>query len=279
MAPIIDCHIHMYPPEVFANPIAWGVARGEPWWTESVAPAKRATIQGWADIPRLIADMDRAGIERSVMLGWYWEQQSTCNEQNGWFIEWVRERRDRLSAFAAVQPAAGQEALDALQRALDVGLCGIGEILPQAQGSTIRRAMFVDESLDALLNSPEGNEEWEQRIAALRADLEVFVEARTIDPKYLFRLYPARDGIWEIRSVRPAPSIRVLGLFAWKDVFIATNGALREQLGEWQSREWITVKRAAGATWRRLFPTYDPKIASSVQLLVTGALDGKYFKA
>ena len=134
MAPIIDCHIHMYPLEVFANPIAWGVARGEPWWTESVAPAKRATIQGWADIPRLIADMDRAGIERCVMLGWYWEQQSTCNEQNGWFIEWVRERPDRLSAFAAVQPAAGQEALDALQRALDVGLCGIGEILPQAQG-------------------------------------------------------------------------------------------------------------------------------------------------
>jgi uncharacterized protein len=134
MASIIDCHIHMYPPEVFANPIAWGVARGEPWWTESVAPAKRATIQGWADIPRLIADMDRAGIERCVMLGWYWEQQSTCNEQNGWFIEWVRERPDRLSAFAAVQPAAGQEALDALQRTLDVGLCGVGEILPQAQG-------------------------------------------------------------------------------------------------------------------------------------------------
>jgi predicted TIM-barrel fold metal-dependent hydrolase len=134
MASIIDCHIHMYPPEVFANPIAWGRARREMWWTESVAPAKRATIQGWADIPRLLTDMDRAGIERCVMLGWYWENQSTCDEQNGWFIDWVREHPDRLSAFATVQPRAGQLAIDALQRALDSGLCGIGEILPQAQG-------------------------------------------------------------------------------------------------------------------------------------------------
>jgi predicted TIM-barrel fold metal-dependent hydrolase len=134
MAPIIDCHIHMYPPEVFANPIAWGVARREPWWTESVAPAKRATIQGWADVPRLLADMDRAGIERCVMLGWYWEHQSTCDEQNTWSINWVREHPDRLSAFAAVQPTAGQQAINALQRALDSGLSGIGEIFPKAQG-------------------------------------------------------------------------------------------------------------------------------------------------
>jgi hypothetical protein len=151
-------------------------------------------------------------------------------------------------------------------------------VLPQARGSTIRRALFVSEPLHAALQSAPGDQEWERRIAELRADLEVFVEARTVDPKYLFRLYPGRDGIWEIRSVRDNPSIRVLGLFAWKDVFIATNHALREDLGGWQSREWKKVKRTARAVWRQLFPTYDPKVATSVRLLVTGALDGKYFK-
>jgi hypothetical protein len=152
-------------------------------------------------------------------------------------------------------------------------------ILPRSRGSTIRRALFVSEALNGVLESPEGDEEWERRVAELRADLEVFVEARTIDPKYLFRLYPARDGIWEIRSVREQPSIRVLGLFAWKDVFIATNHALREELDGWNSREWKTVKRTACAEWRKLFPSYEPKVVSSVQLVVTGALDGKYFKA
>jgi hypothetical protein len=152
-------------------------------------------------------------------------------------------------------------------------------VIPQARGSTIRRALFVSEDLNKVLESPTGNQDWERRIAELRADLEVFVEARTIDPKYLFRLYPARDAVWEIRSIRDNPSIRILGLFAWKDIFIATNHAFREDLGGWESREWKTVKREARACWRQFFPTYDPKVTSSVQLVVTGALNGRYFKA
>ena len=75
-------------------------------------------------------------------------------------------------------------------------------IIPTARGTTIRRALFVSEELNAILTSPEGSQEWEQRVAELRADLEVFVSARTIDPKYLFLLYPSRDAVWEIRSVR-----------------------------------------------------------------------------
>jgi hypothetical protein len=151
-------------------------------------------------------------------------------------------------------------------------------ILPTARGITIRRALFVSEELNAVLTSPEGSQEWEQRVAELRADLEVFVGARTIDPKYLFLLYPSRDAVWEIRSVRGSPSIRVLGLFAGTDVLIATNHALRETLGGWESREWKIVKRSARASWRRLFSSYDPVIETDVKRLVTGALDGRYFK-
>jgi hypothetical protein len=151
-------------------------------------------------------------------------------------------------------------------------------VIPKARGATVRRALFVSEELNAILNSPEGSQEWEQRVAELRADLEVFVTARTIDPKYLFLLYPSRDAVWEIRSVRDSPSIRVLGLFAGTDVFIATNHALRETLGGWESREWKIVKRTARASWRRLFNSYDPVVDTDVKRLVTGALDGRYFK-
>jgi hypothetical protein len=151
-------------------------------------------------------------------------------------------------------------------------------VLPQARGATIRRALFVSERLNAVLTSPQGDPEWERRVAELQADLETFVEARTIDPKYLFLLYPARDAVWEIRSTREEPSIRVLGLFAWRDVFIATNHALREELQGWDSREWKIVKRTARAEWRRLFNPYDPRGGTDAKKLVTGALDGKYFK-
>ena len=140
-------------------------------------------------------------------------------------------------------------------------------ILPKTRGDTIRRALLVNERLHALLSIPEGDPAWDKRLAELRADLEVFVTARKIDPKYLFLLYPLHDAVWEIRSVRDEPSIRVLGLFAWKDVFIATNHALREELGGWQSREWKAVKRTARAEWRKLFPSYDPQIGADVKAL------------
>lgn len=151
-------------------------------------------------------------------------------------------------------------------------------LLPKAPGAVAKRALLLTEGLWEILNSTQGDDEWEQRVAELRADLEVFAEGLPIDPKYLFLLYPAANCVWEIRSVRSAPSIRVLGFFAKRDVFIATNYARREELGGWQSRDWKRVKRDAQAKWRWLFKTYPPLGGTSIKRLVTGAIDGKYFK-
>lgn len=151
-------------------------------------------------------------------------------------------------------------------------------LLPKARRSAPRRLMFVSEGLWGLLNSPEGDAEWEERIANLRAELERFVEGRSIDPKYLFLLHPARDCVWEIRCTKHDPSVRVMGFFAAKDVFIATNFCLREDLGGWQSREWRAAKRQAGAEWRRVLHPYSPMPQTRIRTLVTGALDGKYFR-
>jgi predicted TIM-barrel fold metal-dependent hydrolase len=131
---IVDAHVHVYPAQVAADPAAWGRARGETGWADCVAPEGRRSIQGWADPDALIADMDEAGVDACVMLGWYWERQETCDLQNGWYSEWIRRHPGRLMGFAAVQPAAGPRSIDGLKRALDSGLCGVGESLPQAQG-------------------------------------------------------------------------------------------------------------------------------------------------
>jgi hypothetical protein len=138
--------------------------------------------------------------------------------------------------------------------------------------------MFLSSELWELLNAPYEDEEMEDRIGDLQADLEFFVESPSIDPKYLFLLYPARDAVWEIRSIRPTPSIRVLGLFAARDVFIATNHAMRDDLGGWQSREWKQVKRTAVRCWAQLFHPYKPLAGTDASKLVTGAIDGRYFK-
>ena len=138
--------------------------------------------------------------------------------------------------------------------------------------------MFVSEHIWAVLTAEHADEDMEERLGVLQADLEVFADGLPIDPKYLFLLYPSGEGVWEIRSVRQAPSIRVMGCFAKKDVFIATNMALREHLGGWQSREWKDVKRLARTRWTQMFHTYQPIISTDINDLVSGAMDGKYFK-
>lgn len=131
---IIDAHIHAYPADVFSAARAWGLARGETWWADAVAPTDRPSIQGWADVDTLLHDMDAAGVERAVMLGWYWQNQDTCGEQNTWMAEWCRGHSDRLMAFAAVNPAAGERAVAETRRWLDQGFVGIGELLDGVQG-------------------------------------------------------------------------------------------------------------------------------------------------
>lgn len=151
-------------------------------------------------------------------------------------------------------------------------------VIPRAPGSAPRRALLVHDRLWSFLQSAEGDLQWEQRVAELQADLEVFADGTTLGPKYLRLLYPSRDAVWEIRSTGSDPSIRVLGFFAERDAFIATNMALREDLGGWQSREWKQVKRNAGACWRHLFSTYQPMKGTDIHTFVSGALNGQYFK-
>lgn len=152
-------------------------------------------------------------------------------------------------------------------------------LTPKAAGATIRRALFVEEWLWRDLNSPEGeDQEWEERIGKLQADLEIFVVEETITPKYLFLLYPAADAVWEIRSAADQPSLRVLGLFPLKDAFVSTNFARREALEGWQSRGWKIVKRMARAMWRKLFPTYAPVTTIDVNEVCSGATDEIFYK-
>jgi uncharacterized protein len=141
----IDCHVHAYATAVSQDPRAWAESRGEFWWADCVAPKDRTSIQGWADADEMVRDMDAAGIDVAIMLGWYWQRQSTCNEQNGWMDDWQKQHPDRLRAFAAVNASDGGDAVESTRRWLNEGFLGIGELLDSVQGYR-----YTDESFHEL---------------------------------------------------------------------------------------------------------------------------------
>jgi predicted TIM-barrel fold metal-dependent hydrolase len=123
----IDSHVHYTPPSMKENLEAY--AEKEPYWGLLVKPDPiNHTQQGWATPEQMIADMDRAGLDKIVLLGEAQTRHENCVERNDIGLELVKRWPDRIIAFAVVQPLAGQKAIDELKRCIDGGMLGMGEM-------------------------------------------------------------------------------------------------------------------------------------------------------
>lgn len=137
---IIDCHTHAYPEEITQDPRAWAEARGELHWADLVAPKDRKTIQGWSTPASMIKAMDQAGVDQAILLGWYWEQESTCRWHNQIMSEWMKAHPDRLLGFASISPNGN--AIDQLEAAKALGFYGVGELHIGVQGIDLKSSQW-----------------------------------------------------------------------------------------------------------------------------------------
>jgi predicted TIM-barrel fold metal-dependent hydrolase len=138
----IDAHVH-YTPPALAKDLARFAAQ-EPYWGLLLQPAPgRRSIQGWATAEQMIEDMDRAGLDKVVLMGEYFQQHERCLARNDQALALVRRWPERVMAFAVLQPRAGQPALDELKRCAEAGLRGVGELNPYAQGYELADPDFL----------------------------------------------------------------------------------------------------------------------------------------
>jgi predicted TIM-barrel fold metal-dependent hydrolase len=145
--PVIDAHVHLYPPELNRDPAAWAARAGEAHWARLCTRTRRdgRPVQGFPSVDGLLREMDAAGVARAVLLGWYWEKPESCEAQNRFYAGCVRAHPDRLSAFATLHPAAGRAAVLAeIRRAHHDGLAGLGELSPHSQGHGTGDAVFLE---------------------------------------------------------------------------------------------------------------------------------------
>lgn len=171
---IIDAHVHLYPPEVGRDPVAWAAGAGEAHWAALCTRRRRdgRPVQAFPTVDELLCEMDTAGVERAVLLGWYWERPATCAWQNRFYAECIRAYPDRLSAFAMVHPMAGCDAtLAEIRRAHGEGLIGLGELSPHSQGIAADDSVFGD-------------------VLRLAGELRMPVNLHVTDP--VGRVYPGR---------------------------------------------------------------------------------------
>jgi hypothetical protein len=138
----IDAHAHYTPPSMVENLARF--AEQEPYWGLLITPNSiNHTEQGWATPERMIEDMDRAGLDRIVLLGESQQNHENCVARNDQGLDIVRRWPERVIAFAVIQPRAGKKALDELYRCLDRGMKGVGELGAYSQGYSLDDPEFL----------------------------------------------------------------------------------------------------------------------------------------
>lgn len=128
---IIDFHCHILPPE-FTGRHRELVARDATY--AALFPGQGGRI---AEADALLRDMDAAGIDHAVVMGFGWTDQGIAQIANDYLVSAAKAHSDRISAFASVNPAWGDEAKVEARRCLDAGAVGLGELHADTQGYDI----------------------------------------------------------------------------------------------------------------------------------------------
>ncbi len=124
---IIDFHTHVFPPQIKKNRNKY--IDSDPCFAilYSRKDAKLATAD------ELIASMDEAGIDISVIVNIGWTTHELCVETNDYILESVARYPHRLIGFCSVQPNSYESAIAEVERCAQGGIKGVGEMRPDMQ--------------------------------------------------------------------------------------------------------------------------------------------------
>lgn len=126
-SPVVDAHVHLFPPDVVASKDDYCARDGWFGVTHSAWPVER-----FPQVEHLIESMDAAGVDMAVVVAWPWQDHAMCCYHNDFLAE-ICNGHPRLAWLGIVNPVS-DDALDELSRIGRLGASGIGELNADAQG-------------------------------------------------------------------------------------------------------------------------------------------------
>ena len=152
------------------------------------------------------------------------------------------------------------------------------EVHPRIAHDRRYRTAYVTRRLvDDLASLGAANRDQQSRIASLRVDIETFVTSESLDQKYISPLDRNRPrGIWEVRSTRPLPQLRVLGGFAAKNTLVLFSLHHRTHLAKKGAGNDTAVDAAVQQLlrgWRSIFGNDSSPMTSSASELIDGYIE------
>ena len=134
---IIDCHTHIFPPIVREDREPF--LKDEPAFRLLYDSAKAKLVGA----KELIDQMDRSGVDRTVVFGFPWTDPDLMRRHNDYIGEAASRFPDRLLPFVCVNPRVVQAA-EEVERCLSAGMRGAGELAFYTE--------ILDSSMEEVLN-------------------------------------------------------------------------------------------------------------------------------
>lgn len=153
---------------------------------------------------------------------------------------------------------------------------------PALPSIPVVRSIFVTGQISSIVLGPWDDKRHEYFGGRLRNALDRFTSGQLITATlvpyeagsaFMARLDKPEDETWDIRIQDPRPALRVLGRFADKDLFIATDWYERKYLDDRNSREWRDAIEKCKTDWKNLFPAYDPMTGENVRDYLSNVSD------
>ena len=141
---IIDCHTHIFPGAVRKDRDSF-CERDEGF--SAIYGNPGAKMIG---VEELIASMDEAGVESSVLCGFSWERPDLCHLHNQYLLESADRHPRRLFPFLSVSLSDPEGAVKELEEGVKAGGRGAGEIAFYCWGMTSRDLDGMGPLLDML---------------------------------------------------------------------------------------------------------------------------------
>lgn len=128
----VDCEVHVLPPEWCRQ--GFRPPRGETVIARKLYdhPERDGALRG-AQEDGLLAEMERAGIERAIIMGLPWLSAEMTWRNNDYVAELVRRHPHRFWGAGLLPSPDVENASDAVKRIADMGLRGV-KVIPSWQG-------------------------------------------------------------------------------------------------------------------------------------------------
>jgi hypothetical protein len=139
---IIDFHTHIFPEGVKENREEY--IKMDPAF-QLLYSDKKARIIGAEE---LVASMDRARIDKSVIFGFPWLDQKLCIKTNDYLLSCMEKYPGRLIGFVSVSPLVPEGTVSEVERCVASGMKGIGEFAIYAKRSSSKETERIKEIMD-----------------------------------------------------------------------------------------------------------------------------------